>query len=187
MGREFSLILPDTRFQIVGMNAMIRPRKEPAMAPANDELGHIEDEAETSVRSPCISSWLWRPWYAKLWWGSIPPYWLGMASSTKFETLERFYDSALAGYLNILFFPMTALLVLGIGYEQRWLASLSIKADGDGPALQLISHPDPWGDEIGGRSFGKPHPSVDIYDPRSGALYVGNPISPNNGARINVS
>ena len=37
--------------------------------------------------------------------------------------LEGFYTSALAGYLNILFFPMMALLILGIGYAQAWFAS----------------------------------------------------------------
>jgi hypothetical protein len=55
-------------------------------------------------------------WYAKLWWSAIPVWWLGMATTARVDVLAAFYGGALAGYLNVLFFPMTALMVLGVGY-----------------------------------------------------------------------
>src|SRR3546814_1738569 len=76
------------------------------------------------------ADWLWRPWYAKMWWAAIPLWWIGMAASTKVAPLEIFYDGALAGFLNVLFFPMTALMVLGVGYAQTWLAGFTSQGDG---------------------------------------------------------
>jgi len=58
--------------------------------------------------------------HAKLWWVVILAYWVGKCASFYLPSLEHFYTSALAGYLNPLFFPMTALLILGIGYVQAW-------------------------------------------------------------------
>ena len=78
-----------------------------------------------------LADWLWRPWYAKAWWATIPVWWIGMAASTKIAPLEAFYDSAPAGFLNVLFFPMTALLALGVGYAQDWLTAFAPQGEGD--------------------------------------------------------
>ena len=132
-----------------------------------------------------LADWLWRPWYAKAWWATIPVWWIGMAVSTKVAPLEAFYDSALAGFLNVLFFPMTALMVLGVGYVQHWLAAFSPQGDGvplSDDARANITRV--WEDHD--RAMEDLRAGSDIHDPRSGALYVGNPISPNNGARISV-
>ena len=118
MGREFSSILPDPRFQIVGMNAMVGPRKEPAMVPADGKPEHIEYEVETPVQPPRISNWLWRPWYAKLWWAGIAVYWSGKVCSLFSADLDQFYSNALAGFLNVVFFPPLTLIVLGLGYAR---------------------------------------------------------------------
>src|SRR3546814_15362734 len=66
---------------------------------------------------------------SKMWWAAIPLWWIGMAASTKVAPLEIFYDGALAGFLNVLFFPMTALMVLGVGYAQTWLPGFTYPAD----------------------------------------------------------
>src|SRR3546814_6878932 len=67
----------------------------------------IDDQDNVSrTGAPKLSAWLWSPWYAKLWWAAIPIWWMGMAASTRVDALETFYRGALAGYLNILFFPM---------------------------------------------------------------------------------
>src|SRR3546814_1690254 len=55
---------------------------------------------------------------------------MGMAASTRVDALETFYRGALAGYLNILFFPMTALMVLGVGYVRERLDSFVQPGDG---------------------------------------------------------
>jgi hypothetical protein len=128
-----------------------------------------------AVRSR-VSDWLWRPWYAKLWWSSIPVWWIGMATSTKIAALETFYDSAFAGFLNILFFPMTALMVLGVGYVQHWLAEFPKAGDGvplSDEATDAVA--DFW--EQHDRAMEDLNASTDILDPRSGPLWIGNPLS----------
>ncbi len=120
--------------------------------------------------------WLWRPWYAKAWWAAIPAWWIGMAVSTKVAPLQAFYDSAIAGFLNILFFPITALMVLGVGYVQNSLAGFASQGEG-GPlsdeARARIT--DLW--EEHERGMEDLHASTDVFDPRSGPLWIGNPLS----------
>ncbi|WP_257556832.1 hypothetical protein [Sphingobium sp. CFD-2] len=94
-----------------------------------NNAAHIQAPEPASPRLK-PADWLWRPWYAKLWWSAIPVWWIGMAASTRIAPLEAFYDSAAAGFLNVLFFPMMALMVLGIGYAQHWLAQFPKQGDG---------------------------------------------------------
>ena len=126
------------------------------------------------------SDWLWRPWYAKLWWVTIPIWWTGMAASTRVLALESFYDTGLAGFLNILFFPMTAFMVLGVGYAQKWLAHFP--APGDGAPLNecdiaALATQMEREDLLALEEF---KASTDIYHPRSMGLFIGNPLSPQN-------
>jgi len=122
------------------------------------------------------SDWLWRPWHAKLWWASIPVWWVGMVASTRVPALESFYDSAMAGFLNILFFPMTALMVLGVGYVQHWLAEFPLPGDGGllpeeaAAGMAYLEAEDAFAlEEFMART--------NIYDPRSGGLFIGTPTS----------
>lgn len=122
------------------------------------------------------ANWLWRPWYAKVWWASIPSWWIGMAVSTQIAPLEAFYDSALAGFLNVLFFPMTALMVLGVSYVQQWLARFPHLGDGVPLSEEAAARvADLW--EQHERGMEDLHATTDIHDPRSGGLYIGNPLS----------
>ena len=66
-----------------------------------------------------LSNWLWRPWYAKLWWAAIPVYWLAMGEPTRPEFLNAFADSGYAVVTNIIFIPITALAVLGVGFFRQ--------------------------------------------------------------------
>ena len=135
---------------------------------------------DTSAAAPSrASDWLWRPWYAKLWWATIPVWWLGMAASTRVSVLETFYDSALAGFLNILFFPMTALMVLGVGYVQQLLANFPVRGE-DAPLPEEAAILAAQMEAENARSFEAFSARNNIYDPRSGGLYIGNPLSPQN-------
>lgn len=128
----------------------------------------------------------WRPWYAKLWWATIPVWWLGMAASTRVDYLESFYRGGFAGYLNVLFFPMTALMVLGVGYVRERLDSFV--GQGDGVPLseeeaeaffaKRSSH------ELA-RTMERWHAQSNPMDPRSGPLWLGNPMNPTNPGHIN--
>lgn len=134
---------------------------------------------------PRLCAWLWQPWYAKLWWTAIPLWWLGMALSTRVDVLATFYRSALAGYLNVLFFPMTALMVLGVGYVRKRLDTFVGPSDGmplsDEEALAVTR--DMW--EAHDRAMKDLRAGSDVLDPRSGLLWIGNPMNPNNPGYIN--
>lgn len=135
------------------------------------------EPAKAEMPSPAAGDWLWKPWYAKIWWGAIPLYWAIATASLKIPKLAPLFETALAGYLNVLFFPMTALLVLGFGFVQAWFDAWGRE---EGPSLtdEEIAEIDEMSMDDGDwRRLGRPHPSIDIYDPRSGGLYVGNPLS----------
>lgn len=149
-----------------------------SISSTNDQFAKTAGNAR-----PSASDWLWRPWYAKLWWSAIPIWWAGMAVASAFEPISRFYDSAAAGFLNILFFPMTALMVLGVGYAQSWLDGFT--RPGASTTTNFADLADVEDEYL--RAFEEINATTDIHDPRSGTLYVGNAISPNNGGRISVS
>ncbi len=126
-----------------------------------------------AVPRPGASDWLWRRWYAKLWWSAIPVWWLGMAAASASEPLAHFYDGALAGFFNVLFFPMTALLVLGVGFARHWIDGfVVIGTDMSADGTEIAA-----AEEEYLRAFEDLNATTDIYDPRSGGLYIGNPLS----------
>lgn len=126
-----------------------------------------------AVGLPRAPDWLWRPWYAKLWWTSIPVWWAGMAAATAVEPLAKFYDGAAAGFLNVLFFPVTALMVLGVGYVRFWIDGF-VRPDAEITA-DLADLADAQEEYL--RAFDEINATTDIHDPRSGGLYIGNPFS----------
>lgn len=144
------------------------------------------EDQEASGAHAQLSAWLWKPWYAKLWWATIPVWWLGMAVSMRVDPLESFYSGWIAGYLNVLFFPMTALMVLGVGYVRARLDSFVGQGDGaplwneEAQALTAKLHRDEF-ERMMERSRAYANP----MDPRSGPMWIGNPMNPNNPAYVN--
>lgn len=136
---------------------------------------HLSDEAPVASR-PSPSEWLWRPWYAKVWWSAIPVWWIGMAAASVNEPLDRLYDSAAAGFLNVIFFPMTALLVLGVGFAQHWVDGFARQSDGGVPPDDELAEIAAR-EEENDRTFEALNAMTDIHDPRSDGLYIGNPLS----------
>ena len=90
------------------------------MDPANDTAADNNQMDEGASLRPKASDWLWRPWYARLWWAVIGIYWAGNVGSIYSPVLDQFYSSALAGFLNVAFFPPLALMVLGLGFAREW-------------------------------------------------------------------
>jgi hypothetical protein len=107
---------------------------------------------------PRPSDWLWRLWYAKLWWTAIAAYWAGKIASLFSPALEQFYTSALAGFLSLAFFPPLALIVLGLGFARAWFARSN---------WEFV---EPTHDEMFPRRSvgGMRDPASDPLDPRSG-------------------
>lgn len=142
---------------------------------------------ENHVDQPRLSAWLWKPWYAKLWWTAILIWWAGMAASAKIDFLAGFYSNALAGFLNILFFPMTALMVLGVGYARERLDNFVGQGDGmpltDEEASAVTKRV--W--EEHDRAMEDLGATTDMFDPRSGAFWIGNTLNPLNPGYIDPS
>ena len=121
MGQEFSAKAFNDGFLQFGPNAIVGLGKDPAMDLTTEPDENANAEPVTPDR-PHATNWLWRPWYAKLWWSVMVIYWAGMAGSSYSPTLDQFYTSTLAGFLNIAFFPPLALIVLGMGFARAWFA-----------------------------------------------------------------
>jgi len=123
-----------------------------------------EESYELRVISPRprASDWLWKPWYAKLWWAAIPIYWAPAGGPTRIASVADFYDSGYAIVPNLLFLPATALCILGFRYFGRMLD--------EGGSVEI------WRDRDHGsrRRPGLPHPSMDEFNPRSGPRWIGN-------------
>lgn len=138
----------------------------------------IEPDGTEQKRSELhLRNWIWRPWHAKLWWSGVPVYWLGMLASLKIDALAEIYHSAAGGYLNVLFFPPIAALVLSFGFLRQWLASLPAPVDSD------FDEDDFWNRRKYGPS-GVPK-EIDPLDPASGALWIGSALNPLNPGYIN--
>lgn len=121
------------------------------------------------------SDWLWRPWYAKLWWATIPFWWAGMTASMKVAPLAAFYESALAGYLNVVFFPLIALVALGVGWARAFISGFALEGGEKLPveALTALNEAEEGYEEVLEDLIA----STDPTDPRSDGLYFGNPLS----------
>lgn len=131
---------------------------------AHDHVNEQSTDAEgpeQRVDALRAGDWLWRPWYAKLWWIAIAVYWIGKAVSFTVPALDEFYTSALAGFLNVAFFPPLALMVLGLGFARAWFA----RSD-----WEFV---EPTHEQMFPRRSvgGMRDPCADPLDPRSGALH----------------
>ena len=79
---------------------------------------NVDEQAEEafSGQQLRLSDWVWRPWYAKLWWATIPLYWLAMGEPTRPGFLSAFAESGYSVLTNILFIPITPLAVFGLRF-----------------------------------------------------------------------
>lgn len=141
------------------------------------DVDHM-DEAQGGGGVPNIGDFLWRPRYAKLWWAAIPIYWLGMAGSSRFSLLAEFYESALAGFLIVFFFPPMVVLILGFGFLRKWLSVLPESVE----EAHGVDDPNFMSDRFG--PSGMPS-EFDPLDPSSGVFWIGNPLNPTHPANIN--
>lgn len=127
------------------------------------ESAPIDQTDDPSTRPPLrAGDWLWRPWYAKLWWIAIPIYWAPAGGPTQIDAIAGFYSSGYALVTNLFFLPITAGLLLGFGYLRRLFA--------EGEAA-------PFRYDFGMGTYRKPgfpQPTMDEFNPRSGPRWIGN-------------
>ena len=139
----------------------LRTGKGIAMDPVNDTVADNNQIDEVASIRPKVTAWLWRPWFAKLWWAAIAVYWAGKVASFYSPALDQFYTSALAGFLNIAFFPPLALMVLGMGFARAWF---------EWSDWEFV---EPTHEQMFPKRSvgGMRDPYADPLDPRSGALH----------------
>lgn len=149
------------RFPVSVQYATFRIRKDTVMGPAIEPSDAALDVDASRSERPRASDWLWRPWYAKLWWAGIAGYWSGKGGSFYVPALDDFYTSALGGFLNIAFFPPLALMVLGMGYARVWF---------EWSDWEFV---EPTHEQMFPKRSvgGMRDPCADPLDPRSGALH----------------
>jgi hypothetical protein len=113
-----------------------------------------------------VGDWLWRPWYAKLYWAAAISYWTFVLVSWLWGLAPGYFNSVAGGYTSLVFHPFMILPVLGFGYGRAWAARAECHAPGpEDPVLRR-------------RSIGGPlDPHADTADPRSGINWVGSPQS----------
>lgn len=75
------------------------------------------------ARLPKPSEWLWRPWYAKLWWALTLLYWLGLEGLMLVPADHPIFRwFALIEFGVLIFNPLTVLVVLGRSYMRAKVA-----------------------------------------------------------------
>lgn len=111
------------------------------------------------------SDWLWRPWYAKLWWTTILIYWAGRILSEKIAVLADFYDTLTGRCLSVVCNPVAALVILGFGLARAKLDRAEWVIT---PGLTHMGGPF----HIERRPGELLDPYTDFTDPRSGIRYL---------------
>lgn len=117
-------------------------------------------EVQAMIDPLRLSDWLWRPWYAKLWWATVPIYWGGRIASVKETALVSLYDTLVAGYLAVFCNPLIILLLLGFGF---------IRAKLDRGEWVITPGVPVWTQRKPGEML---DPTLDPTDPRSGVRHL---------------
>lgn len=74
-----------------------------------------------AIALPKVMSYLWQPWYAKLWWTCSAIFWIG---ALVVSSLNLHVPGSTEGALKVLavgLHPLVALPVLGFGFCRAWL------------------------------------------------------------------
>lgn len=138
--------------------------------PTGDHLSVIE--------RPRISCWVWQPWYAKLWWALIVVYWILGVGALWFRPLAKFYTSSLGSSLHIVLYPVSAFLILSIGWLKAWMDVLDYaeahpEATNNLGWASSVEDDDPHSEVM--RSLHDPN---NMYSPLSGTMFIGNSENP---------
>jgi hypothetical protein len=128
----------------------------------DDPVSHFELSSEPRRKS--AADWLWRPWYAKLYWAGVMGYWGAFLASWIWALSPSFFKGTSAGYLGLAFHPATALVLLGAGYVKALFYS------GEWEWAKQSRD-----DMRNRRSLtGMSSPYSDPADPRSGVNWIGS-------------
>jgi len=118
----------------------------------NTKAEHDEIEGPRGP-SPRAADWLWRPWYAKLFWTSSALYWIGLYALLLVPNDQQNYYVANAMILLIFAFnPITVLVVLGYGFLKAKVACGEWETNAEKAPHSPKSLIDPYTDSFDMRS-----------------------------------
>ncbi len=117
---------------------------------------------------PRLGDYLWRPWYARLWWISIALLWTAALIVSLFD-IRLHPEEAYIQYLAFVLHPQVALPVLGFGFVWRWL-----EYQRSNPGEQAEDEEDFY-DGVGRTGFDRPISFVSNPHDLSSPLNPANP------------
>lgn len=118
--------------------------------------------AEDGRPVPQLLDYLWRPLPIKLWWISIPLYWVAIGGPTRPTMLDGLARGVVGMAGMIIFLPVTLLAVQCSRY---------IRASIDAGVREIGDRYDSLGNRL---TPGRPSRWMDEYDPASGPRWIGN-------------
>ncbi|AMK25845.1 hypothetical protein K426_24709 [Sphingobium sp. TKS] len=116
---------------------------------------------------PRAGDWLWRPWYAKLWWGSAIMFW-----SVFLSVPASVFPTHIIVPLGALLHPFVIIPVLGFGFFRAWFGFQFKAEKGDGFA---------WSRHDDSHHHFATFKRMDPTDPAN-SRYYGHPGNPTSQA-----
>jgi len=92
------------------------------MTPPRDRDVTAEPDAQERSRvAPRFSDWVWRPWYAKIWWLVTIGYWFGAFIAGWVPALRPVFQNDRFPIIFLILHPFFIFPVLGYGYARACL------------------------------------------------------------------
>jgi hypothetical protein len=92
------------------------------MPPWDGEVTEAAKDDRSVAASPRLADWLWRRWYAKLWWILIVLFWLGAFAAQWITALQPVFHADSFPVVFLLLHPFAAIPVLCFGFARAWIA-----------------------------------------------------------------
>lgn len=83
-------------------------------------------EPHVVIARPRLADWVWKPWYARMWWSLTAIYWIVGAIGFLYRPILDLYLTDLAYYLHIVFYPVFAFVFMSVGWVMAWLDALDL-------------------------------------------------------------
>lgn len=131
-----------------------------------DPIDRDEPVAKAATHRPRLIDWIWRPWYAKLWWIAIALFWLGAITIPWLGVQRLPVDASVLLGVALFLNPQAALPVLGFGYARKLLKYYRDQEDSDTDFDEDMNRHDDFSHGLFGRSRFMSYLS-DPADPRS--------------------
>lgn len=84
------------------------------------------EEPHIVIERPRISDWVWKPWYARLWWSLTAIYWSVGALGFVYRPILELYMTDVAYLLHVVFYPVFAFVLMAFGWARAWMDAMDL-------------------------------------------------------------